>query len=140
MSTRSIQQGERGAAAVEFAILLPLFILFVWGAIEFGTAFYTKEILTNATREGARAGIVQQIPKLTQAQIQTIVQTYVASAGLQTASRLNTTAAGAGGAFPTALTVTSTYQYQAFPIVSMISAGMVPNQITLTASTVMRHE
>src|SRR5512138_711489 len=105
MSTGSIVRQERGAAAVEFAILLPLFIMFVWGAIEFGLAFYTQEVLTNATREGARAGIVQQTPKLTQAQIQTIVQTYVANAGLQTASRLATTAAGAGGAFPTALTV-----------------------------------
>jgi Flp pilus assembly protein TadG len=140
MSTESRLRRERGAAAVEFAILLPLFIMFVWGAIEFGLAFYTKEILTNATREGARAGIVQQIPKLTQAQIQTIVQTYVASAGLQTSGRLNTVAAGAGGAFPTALTVTSTYQYPAFPIVSMITAGVVLEQATLTASTVMRHE
>jgi Flp pilus assembly protein TadG len=129
---------ERGAAALEFAILLPLFIMFVWGAIEFGLAYYTQEVLTNATREGARAGIVQQIPKPTVADVQAVVTAYVASAGFPTGS-LSTSVTGAGGLFPNPLTVTSTYPYN-FRIISMITAGTVPSAITLRASTVMRHE
>lgn len=129
---------ERGGAAVEFAILLPLFIMFVWGAIEFGLAYYTQEVLTNATREGARAGIVQAIPKLTTANIQTIVTGYVGTAGLNT-TNLTTTVTGAGGAFPAPLTVTSTYPHR-FAVISMMTAGVVPANITLSATTVMRHE
>ena len=130
---------EKGSVAVEFAILLPLFIMFVWGAIEFGLAYYTQEVLTNATREGARAGIVQALPKPTVAQIQAVVTTYVANSGVPTGSLNTPTVTGAGGAFPAPLTVTATYNYT-LPVVSMITAGAVPASITLTASTVMRNE
>lgn len=49
--------GERGASAVEFAIILPLLLLVVAGVVDFGRALYTKVILTNAAREGARAAV-----------------------------------------------------------------------------------
>lgn len=45
---------ERGAAAVEFAILLPLLLVLVLGTIEFGRAYNTQITLTNAARDGAR--------------------------------------------------------------------------------------
>jgi len=49
---------ERGAAAVEMALLLPVLVLFVGGIVDFGRAFFTQVVLTNAAREGARAAIV----------------------------------------------------------------------------------
>ena len=49
---------QHGAALVEFAIVLPLLLLLVGGIIEFGLLFYNKQVITNASREGARAGIV----------------------------------------------------------------------------------
>jgi hypothetical protein len=45
-----------GAAAVEFALLFPLFILIVFGIIDMGFAFNQKINLTQATREGSRYG------------------------------------------------------------------------------------
>lgn len=48
---------QKGAAAVEFAIFLPLLVLLVFGTIEFGLMFYNKQVLTNASREAARAAI-----------------------------------------------------------------------------------
>ncbi|MDQ0075008.1 TadE/TadG family type IV pilus assembly protein [Arthrobacter oryzae] len=48
------EQPERGAVAVEFAILLPLLLLLVLGTIEFGRAYTTQISLTNAAREGVR--------------------------------------------------------------------------------------
>ena len=45
-----------GAAAVEFALLFPLFILIVFGTIDMGFAFNQKINLTQAAREGSRYG------------------------------------------------------------------------------------
>lgn len=50
---------ERGAAAVEFAIVLPVLIAILCGTIDWGYYFFTREILVNAAREGARAGSLQ---------------------------------------------------------------------------------
>jgi len=49
---------ERGASAVEFAIILPLLVVFLFGIIEFSLMFYDKAVITNASREGARYGIL----------------------------------------------------------------------------------
>ncbi len=45
---------DRGAAAVEFALLLPLLLLLVFGIIDFGRALNAQITLTQAAREGAR--------------------------------------------------------------------------------------
>jgi Flp pilus assembly protein TadG len=46
---------ERGAAAVELALVLPLLLLMVGGIVDFGRFFYTQNIVVNAAREGARS-------------------------------------------------------------------------------------
>jgi Flp pilus assembly pilin Flp len=51
-------RGEDGAAAVEFALLLPLLILLLFGFIQFGLAFNTRIQATNAAREGARLAVI----------------------------------------------------------------------------------
>jgi Flp pilus assembly protein TadG len=47
---------RRGGAAVEFALVLPLFMALVMGALDYGYFFYVDQIVTNAAREGARGG------------------------------------------------------------------------------------
>ncbi len=49
------READRGAAAVEFALVLPLLVLLVFGIIDFGRMLTTKITLTEAAREGARA-------------------------------------------------------------------------------------
>ena len=51
------EPARHGAAAVETALVLPLFFLVVFGIIEFGRAFMVAQLLTNAAREGARTAI-----------------------------------------------------------------------------------
>ncbi|TFD19264.1 TadE/TadG family type IV pilus assembly protein [Cryobacterium sp. TMS1-13-1] len=46
--------GERGAVAVEFALLLPVLVLLVFGIFEFGRVYNAQISITNAAREGAR--------------------------------------------------------------------------------------
>ncbi len=53
----STKSARTGAAAVETALVLPLFFLIVFGVIEFGRAFMVAQLLTNAAREGARTAI-----------------------------------------------------------------------------------
>jgi Flp pilus assembly protein TadG len=57
MSTRK-SKSERGAVAVEFAIVLPIFLLLVLGIVEFGRAFNIQVSLSEAAREAARYAAV----------------------------------------------------------------------------------
>lgn len=54
MSSTSLRRRERGAAAVEMAIILPVLIMLLGGIVEFGRALYIQNMATNAAREGAR--------------------------------------------------------------------------------------
>jgi Flp pilus assembly protein TadG len=58
-------QGERGASAVEFAIIAPLLVILVFGIIQFGIAFLHIQTLRSAVREGGRmaavGGTVQEV-------------------------------------------------------------------------------
>jgi Flp pilus assembly protein TadG len=51
-------KSERGAALLEAAITLPLLLLVSVGIFEFGRAYQTWQILTNAAREGARIAVL----------------------------------------------------------------------------------
>jgi Flp pilus assembly pilin Flp len=54
----TLTRREDGAAAVEFALLLPLLVLLLFGFIQFGVAFNTRIQATNAAREAARAAVI----------------------------------------------------------------------------------
>jgi Flp pilus assembly protein TadG len=53
------RNSEKGATAVEMAIVLPLLILILLGIMEFGRAFYVQISLSQAAREGARYAAIQ---------------------------------------------------------------------------------
>ena len=51
-------QGERGTALIEAAVTIPLLLLVAVGIFEFGRAYQTWQVLTNAAREGARVAVL----------------------------------------------------------------------------------
>ena len=51
---------ERGQALVEFALILPIFVLLLVGIFDFGRAIYAYNTISNAAREAVRVGIVDQ--------------------------------------------------------------------------------
>ena len=53
-----IIKNEKGASAVEFALILPILIMLVFGIVEFGIAFNNYITITHAAREGARIAAV----------------------------------------------------------------------------------
>jgi Flp pilus assembly protein TadG len=80
-TVKILWQEEHGATIVEFAIVLPLLLLLIFGSIEFGIMIYNKQVITNASREGARFAIVQPSnpPLHTTAAVQNVVATYCTS-------------------------------------------------------------
>ena len=59
MKISKLLKNQDGAAAVESAIVIPLLVLIAFGICEFGLLCYNKQVITNACRESARAGIVR---------------------------------------------------------------------------------
>lgn len=63
-----------GAATVEFAIVAPLFIMLVFGMIEYGRMVMVQQLITSAGREGARMGVLEGV---TVDQVTTTVTNYL---------------------------------------------------------------
>ena len=58
MTKKMIIKNQDGATLVEFAIIAPLLFLLIFGIIEFSLLLFNKHVITNSSREGARAGVV----------------------------------------------------------------------------------
>jgi Flp pilus assembly protein TadG len=136
MRSRGKIRGDKGASAVELALLLPLLVLLIFGMLEFGLLMYNQQVLTNASREGARAGIVRNA---TDAQIRTTVSTYCANRmvtfGAQNLPVTHITKEGAGTQFQDDITVRVTFNYQ-FLVLANLGFG----PIELAGQTTMLHE
>lgn len=132
---------QRGVAAVEFAIVLPLLLLIIFSTAEFGVALYDKAMITNASREGARAGVVLRNPKPSKQDVTNVVlaycQNYLITFGSSNTPTVSVPS-GIGGTFGTPLTVTVSYQYAGLGLGAMLSAFTGP--IVMTATTIMNNE
>jgi Flp pilus assembly protein TadG len=59
-AVRRARRDQQGAAALEFAVILPLVMVVLFGIIEFGIAFTQTIALNNGARQGARLGAVAE--------------------------------------------------------------------------------
>lgn len=132
---------QKGAALVEFALILPLLVMLIFGIIEFSVMLYDKAVITNASREAARAGIVYSYPnKITDDEIKGIITKYCGthlislgqSSVIDMLLKKDTTPQG------DRLTVRVTYPYYFLVLPSFITSLAGP--ITLDAESVMRYE
>jgi Flp pilus assembly protein TadG len=57
-AVKGSRKGIRGSTIVEFAMVLPLFVLLLFGIIEFGRYFFVQHTVQFATREGTRLALV----------------------------------------------------------------------------------
>lgn len=62
---RSGVSQERGAAALEFALVTPLLLAFIFGIVQFAMIFAQSSALANAARSGARLGAVNALAMAT---------------------------------------------------------------------------
>jgi Flp pilus assembly protein TadG len=145
MKTRA-KAGERGAALLETALALPLILLIAVGIFEFGRAYQTWQILTNAAREGARVAVLPGLPE--SAPI-TRAREYLTAGQLPLAAQADIAVTAAtvdlgGGATAGASRVTVSYPFQFIvlqPVARLVVRGSTLGApLTMTASTVMRNE
>ena len=138
---------QKGASAVEFAIILPLLVMFILAIIEFGLLFYDKAVVTNATREAARAGIVfQPDPRVDTTEIESVVLNYcnnkLITFGSSTGPSV-TVPSGPCAASGDELAVNVTYQYEFLVLPDFLVnffSGSLPGSIDVSAITRMRCE
>jgi len=62
---KALLGGENGSSAVEFALVLPILIMLIFGVVEFGIAFGDFLAITHAAREGARLAAVGRFSEQT---------------------------------------------------------------------------
>ncbi len=132
---------ERGAAAVEFALVLPVLLTALMGLVDAGLALYDKAVLTHASREGARAGIVLRKPKLSTEEISDIVLKRSKSSLislLPSAQPQVTVLQSSPAAYPNTLQVSVEYTFQGIALGGLMQALGTP--LVLRATTVMVHE
>lgn len=123
---------RRGATAVEFAIVAPLFFMLVVGCIEFGRALMVQQVLTNASRVGARQAITLSG---TQSEVVTTTTDYATSAsvpGISVNVSPSPESADAGDMITVDVSVP-------FSNISLMPPWFMSGT-TLTASSVMRKE
>ncbi len=132
---------QRGAAAIEFALVLPLYLLAIDGVMEFSLVLYDQAIVLNAAREAVRAGIVVSDPKLVDAAIAAVAQSYAASYLVSFDSAHSVTVVvnqTAGGAYQTPLSVSAAFTYTSLLAGSVLSAIQLP--IVLSSSVTGMNE
>ena len=78
------RQPRRGQALVEFALVLPLLMLVLFGIVEFGRAWNAKQVLTDAAREGARLAVVGDPTITLTSQVDARVKEKIARGGFDT--------------------------------------------------------
>ena len=143
---RALMDNQRGTSAVEFAIVLPLLVVFLFGIIEFGLLFYDKAMVTNASREAARRGIVYRDPPVTVAEMQSVVDSYCGGTLVSFGSGpspTTTVPSGECSAHGDELVVNVVYQYNFLLIPDFLTAfftGGMPGSIDVSAVTRMRCE
>lgn len=136
INQKKLLSSEHGAVIVEFALVLPLLAALLFGIVEFGLLFYNKQVLTNASREGARAGIAYE-PKN---EISRIVVDYCANRLIRFDTAevpvANVTPDPPPNSYGQDLTVAVSYNY-VFLVPGLFGLG--PN-LQLTAETTMKME
>jgi len=139
--------GERGQALVETAVTLPLILLVAVGIFEFGRAYQTAQVLTNAVREGARVSV---LPEAKPEDVQSRVIAYLRDGQLKnpdsatvTVKRDATISIGATTSSASVVTVSYPFSFIVLnPVVKLVARGSTLGSglLNMTASAQMRNE
>ncbi|HVL68968.1 MAG TPA: TadE/TadG family type IV pilus assembly protein [Vicinamibacterales bacterium] len=137
-------RNQTGAALLETAITIPLVLLVTVSIFEFGRAYQTWQILTNAAREGARVAILADA---TDERIRNTVTAYLTNGKLAkpNSATITINRAKPFGTTNTASEVTVAYPFNfrvLNPVIRLVQAGSKTGQgtTTITSVALMRNE
>ncbi|QDV83381.1 TadE/TadG family type IV pilus assembly protein [Planctomycetes bacterium TBK1r] len=130
----ALRRRRKGAAAVEFALVAPFLILLVLGIIEFGRGMMVQQLLTNASREGAREAA---LPDATADSVKQKVVEFLSDASVSVSPSDVTVDPDPSAAFDNEqITVKVEVGYNEIGWIN----GSFLNGVTLSATTKMRSE
>jgi Flp pilus assembly protein TadG len=136
-------RNQRGAALLETAITIPLVLLISVSIFEFGRAYQTWQVLTNAAREGARVSILTD---QTDAQVTAAVRNYMTSGRLPNAASapINVERSVAfGGNTASRITISYPFNFVVLsPVARLVqrSSNLGRSPLTMSAVAMMRNE
>jgi len=134
---------ERGAALLEAAVTIPLILMISVGIFEFGRAYQTQQVLTNAAREGARLAVINGS---TDTDVVTRVRNYMTAGSLPNAGTatvtINRTVALTGNDTASRITINYPFQFMVLnPVVRLVTpASTTGAPITMQSVALMRNE
>jgi len=147
MRRRLLRRGrdERGAALLEMALTLPLLLFVCVGILEYGRAYQTWQVLTNAAREGARIAV---LPGTSSTEVTDRVRLYMQTGQLPkyatAAVTITPTTVSIGAGTENASQVTVTYPFDFIvldPIARLATRGSgMASSLNMVASATMRNE
>ena len=141
-----IRKAETGAALLETALVLPLVLLVSVGIFEFGRAYQTWQVVTNAAREAARVAV---LPNGSLAVARERARDYLESGQLPRAADANVTLTPVtldlgGGVTAAASSVTVTYPFEFIvlqPVARLVVSGStLGGAFAMNTTAVMRNE
>jgi Flp pilus assembly protein TadG len=137
MRARGIRS-ERGQALAEFALVMPLVLLFIAGIVEMGRAWNIKQAVTDAAREGARYAVIADgldCPGKT-ALVEDKVEERLALASIES-SVITVTCVDVGAS---ERTVTVSTQHKMGLIGALLGWAGAPSAVTIGTQATMRNE
>jgi len=142
--------GARAQALAEFALVLPIILLFIAGVVEMGRAWNIKQVVTDAAREGARWTVVQDEDLADLAAVQAKIEERLALGGVTGAtiefSSADPACAVASACYHTdpgfgkEMTVSVSAPFQMNLIGVLLKWAGGPTTIEITTNATMRNE
>lgn len=143
MTTRTLTRFAKrddGQALVEFALITPFLLLFLLGIIEFGRAWNEHQVLTDATREGARqAAMYDEAGLVTQDSIEHVIKRVLFYNNMEPDSAV-ITLTNWNGDSNTPLTVKVEYPYRFIFFGELAAWALNKRKVMLNSSFTMRNE
>jgi Flp pilus assembly protein TadG len=130
---------SKGQAVVEFTLVFVLLLAIIWIPADFGLAFFTAQLVQNASREGARLAAATKPFNI--ADIQTQVSNRIRSA-LLTNTSINVTGPTCDptlGMQVVSVGISGDYNFYFYQLLRLLGLP-APNSVTITRTTSMRYE
>lgn len=140
MNGRHSRRSDDGAAAVEFALVVPLLMILVFGMISYGYLLSFRQGMSQGASEGARAGAVwaaayktdQDAARIAAAKVQ--IDNALSSYGVSCASGATCTVTIAACGTARCVTVKVSYPYGANPLTPSFPLVPLPETLSYTAT------